>query len=1049
MLTNNLKVQVDIPVWEWMNFAPAIPTNVSSMTTGNSLGNRYLYYQVSASLYRYDTWADSWNQLTTTTGFSTPTIMNNNVLTNAIGHFGRAIGSGGGDNTMQLAGLSGNVMNGYKIRIIGGTGVGQERTIVATSAPTTHERGIVTTAGQSSVIDATAGAGLKQWTNNKWRDYQFRCDYGTGRTQVRPILYNTYNTIVWSDAGHLTHNPWCSPIMNISVAVSSRYVIESHIITVDDDWDINPDSTSQFMIMSGGIWNVSQGTTGNPYFTLLYYDLLADQWYGKSTQSGQKTAVFLAASDLSLERITENEGVIFTERANGGGARYLTPTSTLVAGDYQNFEIRIVSGTGAGQTRGILSNRADRINVVRDWDTNPDNSSVYEIWRDVGKLYLVGGGDSTMFQYSQEHDQWSPSRQLDNGICQHLSAKRNGTTFQYAVTSITRTATSLKSITGIAAAGANYQVDDILTIDAKGGVARVTSVNATGGVTGVALEIVGTGYAAGTKTTTVNPAGGVGCTLTIAAGDIDFSEAAVTVLQHDFKVGDTVVVSGAISTGAAKFNGTYTITGVLATGLGFSYCSTGDPGAATATITDTISTTKLVDCTKNWAVDELKGKIIQICNNVLLATGGQARVILSNTANTISWTLATAASTPLNGTYRYIITKATALGTEMSSGSRFGQGNEGFATSGTTSTLTDTTKAWEVNIFAKTVGRRVRIIEGTGVGNEMAIISNTANTLTFATQAFTVDTTTKYIIADAFGVVSGAGGISTLSATPTVAGTGYAVGDIFALTGGAARGQVMVAAGGIPSVIRLIEGGTAGYTVVTGVATTNVVGTGTGLTVNVTAITAIGAVTVFFDNTKNWTAGTWVNKRIRFLTGTSQGNEYIITANTFNTITYATGTAPDVSTAYAILESSPRSFGVHIDSITGSSDTTLNNKYMYVFNGSGTVEMSRYNVTTEHFELMSYFPQFELTTTGTMYVYDGQDRIYIHLSTLLGGYISGRIVYYDLTKNIIVNAGTVPYGNSTLISGNRMEIIETEDGLKYLYVMRQSAQEMWRTLLWY
>lgn len=41
------------------------------------------------------------------------------------------------------------------------------------------------------------------------------------------------------------------------------------------------------------------------------------------------------------------------------------------------------------------------------------------------------------------------------------------------------------------------------------------------------------------------------------------------------------------------------------------------------------------------------------------------------------------------------------------------------------------------------------------------------------------------------------------------------------------------------------------------------------------------------------------------LSGTSQGNEYAITANTFNTITTAVGTAPDVSTAYAILEATP------------------------------------------------------------------------------------------------------------------------------------------------
>jgi hypothetical protein len=59
------------------------------------------------------------------------------------------------------------------------------------------------------------------------------------------------------------------------------------------------------------------------------------------------------------------------------------------------------------------------------------------------------------------------------------------------------------------------------------------------------------------------------------------------------------------------------------------------------------------------------------------------------------------------------------------------------------------------------------------------------------------------------------------------------------------------------------------------------------LTVNVTAITAAGSTTVLQDNTKNRDNNAWVGKRIRFLSGTSQGNEYAITANTFNTISYS------------------------------------------------------------------------------------------------------------------------------------------------------------------
>jgi hypothetical protein len=41
----------------------------------------------------------------------------------------------------------------------------------------------------------------------------------------------------------------------------------------------------------------------------------------------------------------------------------------------------------------------------------------------------------------------------------------------------------------------------------------------------------------------------------------------------------------------------------------------------------------------------------------------------------------------------------------------------------------------------------------------------------------------------------------------------------------------------------------------------------------------------------------------------------------------------------------------------------------------------------------------------------------------------------------MVNAyGTIPYGMGTAIIGNRMEIIKTDDGLQYLYIMRHSAQ---------
>ena len=974
--------------------------------------------------------------------------MVSNQYSSAVGYYGRAISAGGGNNTIELAGLSGHSLVGYKIRIIGGTGAGQERTITDVAAPVVADRGVVTTAATGTITDASTGIGLKQWKTNQWRDYQVRFDFGTGQKQCRKILYNTANAITWSDANLLTTNTWASCLTSVTpsatAGVQTLYVVESNVVTVNTNWTTNPDNTSQFVVMSGGIWTVTQGTTTTPFFCLQYYDVLADVWYGKSTQSGLKTAVFLAASDLSLEVMTEvNGAVVANSTATSGGARSLTNSgAAMTPMDYANMELRIVSGLGIGQARSILSNTATVFNVYRDWDVTPDGTSHYEVWRDTGKVWLLGGGDAGILQYSAETDEWSTGKQLDFGQCQTLAAKRTGEN-PYSITSITRTATGATAINSTpTAAGYGYNVDDILTVTAGGSATlRVTAVNAVGGVTAMALETCGTGctVAAG-KSTTVVPNVGVGCTVEITA--VDFTGLVATTLTHPYKLGDSVVISGATGTGAANFNGTKTIIGCPST-TQFSYALGGDPGAATATGTSAVSTTVLVDCTKNWAVNEHAGKIIQICPNVLLATTAQARKIVSNTANTITWTLATSAATPAVGTYRYIIEDCKPFGTEITLGGRRGGGTEGFATGGSTTTLQDTTKNWQINYWARTVGRRVRIVEGTGVGNEMSIVSNTANTLTYVAPGFTPDTTTRYVIMDTFGMVAGAGGISTIATAPTGGGTGYAVGDISAVTGGTARVVVLAQSGGIVSAIGLLDGGTAGYSVTTGVATTNVTGTGVNMTVNVTAITAIGSTTVMQDNTKNWDTNIWAGKRLRFLSGTNSGSEYAITSNTFNTITYATAAAADVSSAYAILEAAPKSFAVHLDMITNSTDTTINSRYMYAFTGSATSEISRYKVSSEHWDLLSSFPLTETLTTGSMYVYDQVDRIYFTKEAL------GRIMYYDLVKNVVVPSTTIPYGMSTAISGNRMEIIDTADGLKYLYIMRHSAQEMWRVLIYW
>ncbi|GAI85937.1 unnamed protein product, partial [marine sediment metagenome] len=46
---------------------------------------------------------------------------------------------------------------------------------------------------------------------------------------------------------------------------------------------------------------------------------------------------------------------------------------------WENYEVAIVDGTGAGQIRTIVSNEADSLATRKAWDTNPDKTSVYVI----------------------------------------------------------------------------------------------------------------------------------------------------------------------------------------------------------------------------------------------------------------------------------------------------------------------------------------------------------------------------------------------------------------------------------------------------------------------------------------------------------------------------------------------------------------------------------------------------------------------------------------------------------------------------------------------
>lgn len=944
-LDNKLKKQIDLPVWEWCRFAPTATSAVSTMTTTEDGENRYIYYLVGSLFYRYDTYADTWQQLASP-NISPATAVSMRMTMNR-GFHGRVLSST--SSTVTIPGLRGPVFNNKKIKILQGNGVGQERTLTYVS-DNVHDFGVMTGGTSSTLIDS-----LKKWKINQWAGYTIGITFGTDVTQYKKILYNDATTIYLSDTNLQPHDPWNNQAYQANApyaqpvataGLQTHYQIFSSTYNIDTNWTVNPDPSSFFTIVTGGIYLLSS-QAGAPFGTLQYYDIAHDQWQVKTMP--QSLILAALGTDISIERTGKFGSAFLNGTATSATSRTLVDTTqNVLANRYRNYRILITGGTGVGQNRRILCNRSDTFTVARPWDVTPDNTSTYEIWGDFDKLYIAGNGSSAMYAYSPENDYWIHGHVFDDGLVNNMAVKLNGW-IPFGITSGTRLAAGVTAVASApTAGGTNYSLGDVLicSVGGTGAQVIVTGITTGGVVTSVELMNAGTatGFTTGTGKATTGGTG-TGCTINITSVGVVVK--ITTATNHFLETGDSVTVSGC---NEAAHNTTSNILCVNSL-TSFDLITT---ATANMVATTTQSTATIVDSTKNWTVNEHAGRIVDL---MVAGTGptSQKRWIISNTATTL--TVATIGA-GVSGTSKYVIYDAKCFGADIQY-KQIDKARDGFATGGSTTTLVDSTKNWFINQWA---GYKMKIEGGTGFGSGIiTIVSNTANTLTYTTQSFTPDTTTCYEIADSWGLMS--------------SGT-----------------------------------------------TTTIVETGT----------------------KNWIVNQWGGKRVKITAGTGLGQETTVQTNTSNTLTVSTITAPDTTSVYCIFGIPVRSTGIQLLWLWGTSDSATKGKFILCPRGGASNTADIYDITTGQW-IYGYFftPQQETFTTGSMYAYDGHDTVYMHKDA------TGRVYSYNVITGEIATLGTIPYGHGTAVIGNRMEIIETADGLRYLYMMRHSGQEMWRMLIFF
>jgi hypothetical protein len=752
-LTNNLKKVVDLPIFELCSQAPTATVAASATTTSDE-DARYIYYLTGSTFYRYDSYADVWQQLASP-NIAPATAVAMKYSTYA-GYRGNCLDAT--TNTMTIAGLSGNIMKGQTIRITAGKGMGQERLISDVTANSLKDQGIVTTATANVITDTT-----KRWEINQFIGYQVRIIYNTGSSQVRKILYNDATNLYFYDINYQQLEAWnntpFSAIAPYAVPVATagsqaHYVIESCDITISTNWDIIPDESSSFVLFSGGVWLLS-ATASAPWSSFQFYDVLSDTWTTKTAIGGLLLAAM--GTDFSIERTGRVGGVYVNGTTTSATTRTLTDTAltgptAMTIDAYVGYQLRIMSGTGMGQKKRIVSNGTNNFEVASPWITTPDATSVYAVYPDNDKIYLIGNASSQMYIYHVENDEWTTGEEIDCGQARNMAVQYFGQEAN-AITSAIRNTGGITVLNPTpTAGGTGYAVGDLFNITTGGtvGKGRVEAVSAGGVVTQVSLYSAGLNYTtgAGKATTIISGAGNNGLTVNITTVGV---VARVTLVSNcNFYKGDTVTITG--SNDAANWDKSYTV-------LAIDSLNTFDieitAGASIVNLR-TNSVTEIVDSTKNWVVNEHVGKLV-ILNVAGTSPTTQVRRIISNTATSVTVATITAAA---NGTSRYTICDPQSFGRDVQWKTPLKSG-EGRATGGTATTLVDTTKNWYTNQW---LGYRVRILAGTGVGSEVAISANDANTLTLTTPGFTPDTTTKYIIMDTFGTVT-AGTTTTLTDT--------------------------------------------------------------------------------------------------------------------------------------------------------------------------------------------------------------------------------------------------------------------------------------------
>lgn len=223
----------------------------------------------------------------------------------------------------------------------------------------------------------------------------------TGGTTTTLITNQTLARDLRGFSIHILSGPGAGDVRTIA----SNTVGANATITVSSAFSATPTASTAYRLITPRWYLLNTGILAAGQFKV--YDYATNTWQSLST-TGLPATVGTSGSLVSTPSWLDSGFLQFaTGTATSGTATTLVNSAkTWTASQWINYQIRIVSGTGAGQIRTITANDATSVTVAT-WTTIPDATSVYSIEGNDDFLYYMGSGAVTLYRYQISTNTWS------------------------------------------------------------------------------------------------------------------------------------------------------------------------------------------------------------------------------------------------------------------------------------------------------------------------------------------------------------------------------------------------------------------------------------------------------------------------------------------------------------------------------------------------------------------------------------------------------------------------------------------------------------------